>query len=389
MRRIDVAPRPNLDQRIKEAGFDFAFIRGETYWDESAYYSFTLNQIEHDLEAASSELTALCLDFVQHAVRDEHILSRLGIPSIMWDLIAESWRRSDPSLYGRFDLAYDGKNSAKLLEYNADTPAVLFETSVFQWFWLEDSIAQTLIPNSSDQFNSIHDALLSAFSTLKKTLSINTIHLTCMMRKTEDRRLIAYLADVASQSDLSVKQLNITEVGTTGKGPFLDLQNEPIEILFKFYPWEWMWRDIFIRSPSMQKTRFLEPPWKAILSNKGILPLLWAKEPKHPNLLPSYFEDDPARANLSGRYVRKPIFSREGHNVTIIENNRIVDCTYGPYQSGPHVLQALATISSFSGNFPVIGSWIVSGKPCGIGIREDKSLIIRDRSRFIPHVIID
>ena len=38
-------------------------------------------------------------------------------------------------------------------------------------------------------------------------------------------------------------------------------------------------------------TAFLEPAWKMILSNKGILPLLWAMFPKHPNLLPAYFEE--------------------------------------------------------------------------------------------------
>ncbi len=208
MRRIDVAPRPNLSHRAKQMGFDVASIRGETYWDESAYYSFTLYEIEHVIEAASAELAELCLDFVHQAIHDEHILSRLGIPSIMWDLIADSWCRSTPSLYGRFDLAYDGNNPAKLLEYNADTPGILFESSVFQWTWLEDAIGQTLIPNSSDQFNSIHDALLKAFVDLKETLSHNTIHLACMMHKSEDRALVAYLSDVAAQSGLSVKQLD-------------------------------------------------------------------------------------------------------------------------------------------------------------------------------------
>ena len=313
----------------------------------------------------------------------------MGIPSKMWDLIAESWHRSDPSLYGRFDLAYDGQSHPKLLEYNADTPSILFETSVFQWFWLEDAIAQKLVPNKSDQFNFIHDALLATFSELKERFSLNTIHIACMMDNQEDRFLVAYLADVAAQSGFSVTQLAIADIGTTGQGPFLDLKNEPIQLLFKLYPWEWMWEDDFIRSRSMRITRFLEPPWKAILSNKALLPLLWARQPKHPNLLPSYFEDDNALANLSGRYVRKPQFSREGCNVAIFDDNHISSSTDGPYKSGPHILQALATIPSFAGNFPVVGSWIISGKPCGIGIREDKSLIIKDSSRFIPHAITD
>ena len=264
MQRVLVTPRPNLDQRIKESAFDFASTRGQVYWDESAYYRFSSHQIKNDLEAASGELAALCLDFVGFAVRDEEILSRMGIPPEMCDLIAESWRKSDPSLYGRFDLAYDGQSHPKLLEYNADTPSALYETSVFQWFWLEDVIAQTLVPNTSDQFNSIHDALLETFSALKETFSLNTIHLACMMDAPEDRFLIAYLSDVAAQSGFSVTQLALADIGTTWDGPFIDLKNEPIQLLFKLYPWEWMWKDEFIRSGSMRTTRFLEPPWKAV-----------------------------------------------------------------------------------------------------------------------------
>lgn len=109
----------------------------------------------------------------------------------------------------------------------------------------------------------------------------------------------------------------------------------------------------------------------------------------HPNLLPSYFEDDHARADLSARYVRKPTLSREGCNVAIFDDKRIIDITDGPYKRVPHILQSLATIPSFTGNIPVVGSWIISGRPCGIGVREDKSHIIKDSSRFIPHVIID
>ena len=65
--------------------------------------------------------------------------------------------------------------------------------------------------------------------------------------------------------------------------------------MFKLYPWEWLFREDFGASLAGSPTRWLEPPWKAILSNKGILPLLWAMFPRHPNLLPAFFEDDPRR----------------------------------------------------------------------------------------------
>ena len=62
----------------------------------------------------------------------------------------------------------------------------------------------------------------------------------------------------------------------------------------------------------------IEPAWKLLLSNKGILPLLWAMFPRHPNLLPAYFEDDPKATSLGSSFVRKPLYSREGANVSIV-----------------------------------------------------------------------
>jgi hypothetical protein len=41
-----------------------------------------------------------------------------------------------------------------------------------------------------------------------------------------------------------------------------------------------------------------------VLSNKGILPLLWEMYPDHPNLLRAYFDDDPKAATLGASYVR-------------------------------------------------------------------------------------
>ncbi|MWT36094.1 glutathionylspermidine synthase preATP-grasp family protein, partial [Escherichia coli] len=35
----------------------------------------------------------------------------------------------------------------------------------------------------------------------------------------------------------------------------------------------------------------------------------------------------------------------------------------------------------------LIVSWIVDDEACGLGIREDNTLITKDTSRFIPHYI--
>ena len=80
MRRIAVGQRPNLDARAAELGFAFRTIDGALYWDERAYYAFSLDQIERDLEAPTAELAALCNELVARAVRDEALLTRLALP---------------------------------------------------------------------------------------------------------------------------------------------------------------------------------------------------------------------------------------------------------------------------------------------------------------------
>ena len=390
MRRIAVQRRANFAARASELGFTYHATNGQTYWDESAYYAFSMREIEEGFEAPSQNLAALCLELVDHVVRDSQLMQRLKIPAHAWDLIAASWKRQDPSLYGRFDFAFDGQGPAKLLEYNADTPTALYEAAVFQWVWLEDAQGQNLIPEGADQFNSLHEALVARLGAIGPLVSPVPVplHMAGMPDVEEDRGFIDYLADCALQAGYEVRRLGMADIGERGSGPFVDLDNQPINLLFKLYPWEWMFADAFSRSPSMRQTRFLEPPWKAILSNKGMLALLWEMEPHHPNLLPAFFEGDAACAGLGNRYARKPLYSREGANVTLVDGGSVVDADDGPYGKEGFIRQALAMAPDFGGNFPVFGSWIIGDKACGLGIREDSSPITKNTSRFVPHAIL-
>ena len=128
---------------------------------------------------------------------------------------------------------------------------------------------------------------------------------------------------------------------------------------------------------------------KMILSNKGILPLLWEMYPDHPNLLPAYFDDDPKAATLGASYARKPLYSREGANIELIRNGRAVDKDDGPYGAEGYVRQAIAELPQFDGNYTVLGSWFAAGVPCGLCVREDSSPITKNTSRFLPHAIVE
>ncbi|WP_454620794.1 glutathionylspermidine synthase family protein [Bradyrhizobium cenepequi] len=385
MRRIPCSERNDWRETAERAGFSFHTINGERYWDERAYYAFTLDQIERAIEAPTGEIDAMCLELVDRAIHDEKYLRRLKIPEAFWPLIAESWRRDEGSLYGRLDLSFDGRGPAKLLEYNADTPTSIFEAAVVQWSWLEQAIERNIIPKRADQYNSIHERLIDAW---KRLAFGGHLHLAGMTGNAEDAATLTYLEDTAAQAGLATTLLDIEDVGLTDDGRFVDLDNRAIALAFKLYPWEWMFRDSFGVRLTSAPTRWIEPPWKAILSNKGILPLLWEMFPSHPNLLPAYFEDDPNAQTLGSSFVRKPIYSREGANVALVSAGTTLVEQEGPYGAEGFIRQALAPLPNFAGQYPVIGSWLIDHAPCGLSIREDENPITGNTSRFLPHAIL-
>jgi glutathionylspermidine synthase len=111
---------------------------------------------------------------------------------------------------------------------------------------------------------------------------------------------------------------------------------------------------------------------------------MYAKHPDSPFLLPASFDPLP-----SGTYVRKPVLAREGANMQVVIDGKLAFETDGPYQGGPYVYQAIATeLKPHDGRYPVLGSWVVDGVACGLGIREDDSLVTRNTSRFVPHTMV-
>ncbi len=390
MRRITSTPRRHWTQLADSLGFKFHTINDAPYWDESAYYQFTLKQIEADIEAPTAELHQMCLQLVDQAVNSEQMMERLRIPEYFWDTIRQSWLRKDPHLYGRMDFSYDGQSAARFYEYNADTPTSLYESAFFQWLWLEQMVAEQKLPVDADQFNIIQEMLIEALVLLKKQhMGDEPLYFSCSEGSEEDFGTVEYIRDCAVQAGLTTGFIYTEDIGINPQGQFTDLKDMTIPGLFKLYPWEFMLAEEFGSYLPGSDTLFIEPSWKAILSNKGILPLLWQAFKGHPNLLPSYFEDERPGDDLGSCFVKKPVFSREGANISIVREGKVLDFVDGPYLDSGYILQKYHPLPVYSGNHTLIGSWIVADRSAGIGIREDNSTITKDSSRFVPHVIND
>jgi glutathionylspermidine synthase len=388
MQRISVNERPDLMQAASEHGLEYSASDGITGWDESVYYQFSTHEIEEDLEGPTEELEGMCMEVVDRAVRNENVLQRLEIPEIYWAYIADSWSNGDRNLYGRMDLSYDGNGPAKLLEYNADTPTALYETAVFQWEWFEQATEMGLIPAGGDQLNDVHDSIIKAFP----LLGIEGVaHFACNNDIEDDKGTLEYLKECARDAGLKTCFLDMKEIGLNERGQLTDLDDRPIQTLVKLYPWEWIMAEEFGKKVPACGARFIEPSWKAILSNKGLMPLLWGMFEGHANLLPAFFEDDPVAAELvsTGNYVRKPMLSRQGANVEIVTGGQTQYKSDGPYSENAHIIQGFQPLPEYDGRFPLVGCWIIAGKLAGLCIREDKTLVTSTDSRFVPHIILD
>lgn len=376
MRRESRSPRPDSREKIEHLGLTFHTLDDQIYWNESAAYRFEADEIDV-LESTTNELHGMCLAAVEKVVQTRDF-SKLAIPEAAHDPICRMWDLDPPAIYGRFDLSYDGQNPPKLLEYNADTPTSLLEAAVIQWHWLQE------VKPEADQFNSIWEGLVSKWQSLMNEgyLDSGLVHFGCMDAM-EDLMTTAVLMDTATEAGLEVKLMQMPDIGWNFEdGCFVDKELQPIQTLFKLYPWEWLLTDKFgsLALQSCGKLQWIEPIWKMVLSNKAILAILWEMYPDHPNLLPAYL-DGPHDMTV---YVKKPFLGREGANVSIIQGNESVE-TPGPYGDGQYVYQRYAPLPCFDGNHAVIGSWVIDGEARGIGVRESNGPITEDHARFVPH----
>lgn len=370
MRRESTAPRADLKARMQSISMWPA--DDKPYYDESVAYIFSESEVE-TLYEASVALEHMIGVAVDHVIAKNRF-AELGIPKNLARYASACRQNGHPSVYGRMDLAFDGVHPPKLLEYNADTPTALFEAAVLQWEWLKSQFPD------KDQFNSIHEALIAAWAKLKEQSGLSRLTLTGMLDEDDDRMTIAYMEDVAHQAGWRTIPMQIADLGFDGRG-FVDAEGIYVQALFKLYPWDWMAQEEFFDRLVELDPAVMESAWRVIAASKGLLPILWELFPDHPNLLPASFINDSAL----GPRVSKPVLGREGSDIEFFDVAGMPSIPSGPYADQRRIYQTYQPLPYFDGWYPVIGSWIINGEPCGIGVREDQSRVTGVGAKFRPH----
>ena len=378
MKRVAITPRHNWEQKIIDQGF--LFYNYDSYYNETCAYEFTNTEVA-DIETATAAIFDMCLEVTDHIIKHKQ-WDEFFIPRAYGELIEWSWKNDQPSFYGRFDLGYNN-GQIKMLEFNADTPTSLLEASVIQWYWLQEHDPKL------DQYNSIHEKLLAHMAVCKPNLLPGKLYFAGV-DSVEDLMNIKYMQDVADQAGIATDYISIDKIGLNDKDQWADPTGAQIKNIFKLYPYEWLFNEPFGKYliNNREDCHWIEPPYKAILSNKMLLKYLHEMFPGSPYILPCTFLKPGADGPRPINYVKKPVYSREGANVTIVTDGQVRAETGGDYGEEGFLYQEYFQLPDFNGNVPVIGSWVIGGQPAGMGIREASGLITNNTSRFCPHYII-
>ncbi len=365
--------------------------------DETSYISNELVVIsEHEAEAyyeTTNELYDMFVEAAEHVVEND-LFHEIGIPFNLIDVIKESWENDVHwHLYGRFDLAggIDGK-PIKLLEFNADTPTALFETAIIQWAMLKKNNLE-----EESQFNALYEALIDNFkrlvtleedvSTFEERYDGWSFLFTSVKGNSEEENTVKLLQHIATEAGFETEFAYMDDIEFSDEDGIV-YHDKSYELWFKLIPWE----DIALEESDLamlltniiknQKAIIFNPAYTLLFQSKGLLKILWDLYPDHPLLLESSFEP-----LVGQKQVKKPIFGREGGNVSILdEDANAIESIDGDYENHKMVYQAYTELATDTEGLSYQAGVFYAYEACGLGFRKGGK-ILDNMSKFVGHLV--
>lgn len=340
---------------------------------------------------AGNELYDMFIEAGEFVIKN-NLFFELDIPTMLVDSIKQSWENEVHwHIYGRFDFAggFDGK-PIKLLEFNADTPTLLYESALIQWAILKHNKM-----DSNSQFNDIFECISDNFKRMI-TLGENLerfeelyegwgVLFSSIRGNSEEERTTRFLQECAKNAGLKTEFCYIDEVSfDESNGAFFN--GEQFEFLFKLLPWEIISIDepelavLMNKMMANKNTIFLNPAYTLLFQSKRMLKILWDLFPNHPLLLETSYEP------LAKKQVKKVSFGREGANVEILDKNAsILSQRGGEYGNYKAIYQEFYELNSLNGAFYQPNVFFAY-ESCGLGIRKGGD-IMDNMSKFVPHFL--
>ena len=378
---------------LEEIGFYWHTDPDNTPYVASEIVEVTSDEADAYYEAAN-ELYEMFAEAGEHIIENE-LFHEIGIPFNLVDAIKMSWENDVHwHLYGRFDFAggIDGK-PIKLIEFNADTPTSLFETSILQWAMLKLNDME-----ESHQFNNLYEALGDNFKRLimmeedvedfENHYDGWKILFSSVKNNDEEESTVKLLQTIAEEAGFNTEFAYVDDVEFSAEeGVFYNDEN--YEYWFKLIPWE----DIAIEESDLamlltqimenQKAIILNPAYTLMFQSKAFMKILWDLYPNHPLLLETSF--DPLEGMAQ---VEKRIFGREGANTVIVdENEKVLAETEGEYGEFGAIYQEYAQLPTDENGDSYQAGVFFAYEGCGLGFRKG-GLILDNYSKFVGHRVV-
>ncbi|MDE6885871.1 MAG: glutathionylspermidine synthase family protein [Helicobacteraceae bacterium] len=381
--------KPLDKQSLEEIGLEWHTDSDNTDYISNEVVEISKSEAETFYEAGN-ELYDMFVEAGQYVI-DNNLFFELDIPTTLIDTIKDSWENEVHwHIYGRFDFAggFDNK-PIKLLEFNADTPTLLYESAMIQWALLKYNRM-----DSNSQFNNIFDCISDNF---KRMITLGEdinrfdemyegwgVLFSSIRGNSEEEQTTRFLLECAKNAGLETEFCYIDEVNfSEEEGVFFN--DRKFEFLFKLLPWEIISIDepelalIINKMIQNKNTIFLNPAYTLLFQSKRILKILWDLFPNHPLLLETSYNP------LNKKQVKKVSFGREGANIEILENNSVIEKKNGEYGNYKSVYQEFYELNSHNGIYYQPNVFFAY-ESCGLGIRKGGN-IMDNFAKFVPHII--
>ena len=191
--------RANWRDVAAKTGFDFHTVDNVPYWVESAYYACHARAaIERDIEGPPADSRAMCRELVAKAIDATRIMNMPeDFRGRSGNWIAPQLQERSAQPLAAFDLRYDGKARPSCWSSTPTRRPRRSRPACFNGKWLEDAIARKVLPETADQFNSLHERLIEGWKVIGK----GRPSISPGVRETaEDAGTLAYIEDCARQA---------------------------------------------------------------------------------------------------------------------------------------------------------------------------------------------
>ncbi|BFT70266.1 glutathionylspermidine synthase family protein [Paenibacillus sp. P36] len=390
---FEVVGTPALDrehrvQQLYELGFTWANLEDEAYWidqlvlmEQSTY---------NELILAANFLWRVFDKAVRYVKGNRLLYQQLSIPEVLWDGL-DRLELNDIgaiSRYARFDFTVDQQGGIKLLELNADTPTGYVEAAIATpWLCEQKGYAS---PNTE-----MKDLVRAAWAIEAPDFA------ACIAygQHAEDTGTIDALVAHSGRNMTCVDCLDLwIDEGIVKVG-----EQQNISRMFALYPKEWMGVDDGGEALSYAiEEQFIElfnSLHAVILQSKGLQAIVWGLHTDNAALftadehkaiadymLPTFFSPE-----LSGDYVSKSMFGREGGSVELYDAEGELEVKdevgFDTSVFFKRIYQQRADLPELTfthgSRHLLTGLFVLNGTPCGL-LGRAGGKITGNASQFVP-----